>query len=126
MKIACTLLCVTIAMLLAATAVAAEKDLDGLRENFKQRLPELKRLKSQGAIGETVKGYVAIVDKETAEAANVVKEENADRQTLYKALADKEGTSPEKVAERNAKRNFEKASAGEYLQGADGKWQKKS
>jgi uncharacterized protein YdbL (DUF1318 family) len=59
-------------------------------------------------------------------ASKLVDEENADRKELYDLIAKKEGTTAQLVAERNAKRNFEKAKHGDWLKGADGKWTKKA
>jgi len=100
--------------------------MESLRARFQARHPQIQKLKSEGVIGETVKGYVDFVKDKPADAEATVKEENADREALYKLLAEKENTTPDKVAERNAKRNFERAKSGEYLQESDGKWRKKA
>jgi uncharacterized protein len=121
----CRLLSLVIALVIPATILAADDSMESLRARFQERYPKIAKLKSEGVIGETSRGYVAFVEQEKADAAQLVKDENADRETLYNALAAKEGTTAEKVAERNAKRNFAKAGSGEYLQGPDGKWQKK-
>ena len=121
-----TLFCLALLVLIPATIFAADQTMESLRERFKTRLPQIQKLKSEGVIGETVKGYVDFVKDKPADAVPIVKDENADREALYKLLADKENTTPEKVAERNAKRNFEKAKPGEYLQESDGKWRKKA
>jgi uncharacterized protein YdbL (DUF1318 family) len=113
-------------LLIPATIFAADNTMESLRARFQARHSQIEKLKSAGLIGETVKGYVDFVKDKRADAEATVKEENADREALYKLLADKEGTTPEKVAERNAKRNFEKAKPGEYLQESDGKWRKKA
>jgi uncharacterized protein YdbL (DUF1318 family) len=105
---------------------ATDALLKELRDRFKQRYAQIAALKKQGVIGETYEGYVDFVKDKPSDAKELVDQENADRKELYKLLAEKEGTTPEKVAERNAKRNFEKASAGEFLKDADGKWTKKS
>jgi uncharacterized protein YdbL (DUF1318 family) len=105
---------------------AAEQDLGALQKRFKERHAQIQKLKSDGTIGETYKGYVEFVDKKDPASEDLVKSENTDRQTLYEVLAKKENTTAEKVADRNAKRNFERAKAGEYLQDSTGKWQKKS
>jgi uncharacterized protein YdbL (DUF1318 family) len=105
---------------------ATDARLKELRDRFKQRYAQIAALKKQGVIGETYEGYVDFVKDKPSDAKELVDQENADRKELYKLLAEKEGTTPEKVAERNAKRNFEKASAGEFLKDADGKWTKKS
>jgi uncharacterized protein YdbL (DUF1318 family) len=103
-----------------------EARLKELRDRFKQRYPKIAEFKKQGIVGETYEGYLDFVKDKKSDAKELVDEENADRKELYKLLAEKEGTTAEKVAERNAKRNFEKASAGEYLKDADGKWAKMS
>jgi uncharacterized protein YdbL (DUF1318 family) len=116
-----------LAMLLpAARATAATRE-EELRKSFEQRYPQLAELKKAGTIGETYEGYVALVDERSKdeEAKAVVEAENTERKELYKLIAEKEGTTREKVAERNAKRAFEKAKPGEYLKGPDGKWKKK-
>ena len=100
--------------------------LKDLQERFKQRLPKLKELKKQGIIGETYEGYVDFVKGKPKDAEKLVKEENADRKELYTTIAQREGTTPEKVAERNGKRNFTKATPGEFLRDADGKWHQKT
>ena len=64
------------------------------------------------------------MENKSADASKVVDAENADRRKPYAALAEKEGTTPATVAKVNAKRNFERARAGEYLK-EEGKWRKK-
>ena len=100
---------------------------DELRERFKNRLPQLREAKSAGTIGETSAGFVEAVEGKSLDEPlkKVVDEENADRRELYKLIAEKEKTTEQKVAERNAFRNFEKAESGEMLKDKDGKWQKK-
>ncbi len=96
-----------------------------LRDRFKGRYTKITELKKQGAVGETFEGYVDFVNDKKGDAKSLIDDENADRKELYKLLAEKEGATAEKVAERNAKRAFEKAAAGEFLKDADGKWIKK-
>jgi len=104
---------------------AGDARIKELQEKFKQRYEQVHDLKKQGVVGETYEGYLDFV-KDKGSAGQVVDDENADRKELYKLIAEKEGTTPEKVAERNAKRNFSKAATGDFLKGADGKWQKKA
>ena len=106
-------------------STAGDARIKELQEKFKQRYEKIRQFKQQGVVGETYEGYLDFV-KDKGNAAQDVDDENADRKELYKLIAEKEGTTAEKVAERNAKRNFSKASAGEFLKGADGKWQKKA
>jgi len=114
-------------LVLVVPAVSHASTKEELQKRFKERDPKLVELKQAGTIGETYQGYVELVDERSKDkdAKAIVDEENADRKELYKVIADKEGTSADVVAERNAKRVFEKAKPGEYLKGADGKWKRK-
>jgi len=112
-------------LLLPALLFAADSKKAELQKRFKERYPEIQRLKEQGVIGETDEGYVDFVAKKDSGAADTVNQENADRRALYELIAKNEGTSIDTVAKHNAQRNFEKAKAGEYLR-YDGKWRKKT
>ena len=114
------------ASLLSPATARADRG-DDLRQRFKNRFPQVKAAKQAGKIGETSTGVLEGVPGKPLDDATrkLADEENADRQELYKLIADREKTTAEKVAERNAARNFEKAGAGEYLKGADGKWTQK-
>ena len=112
---------------LLSPATARADRADELRERFKNRYPQIRVAKQSGTIGETTTGVLEAVPGKTLDDATrkLMDEENADRQELYKIIAEREKTTAAKVAERNAARNFEKAVAGEYLKGADGKWTQK-
>lgn len=100
-------------------------DLGALKESFKQRYPALQELKTSGKIGETSAGWVeAVKGGADAKVNAVIAAENADRKTLYAALAVQQGIAAELVAQRNANRNFEKAAKGEWLK-SDGAWKQK-
>ena len=115
-----------LAGLIPAPAAKADRQ-DELRERFKGRLPQLREAKSSGTVGETAAGFVEAVEGKSLDdkLKKVVDEENADRRELYKLIAEKEQTTEDKVAERNAFRNFEKAESGEMLKDKSGKWRKK-
>jgi uncharacterized protein YdbL (DUF1318 family) len=114
------------ALVLSPATARADRG-DDLRQRFKNRFPQVKAAKQAGKIGETSAGLLEGVPGKSLDDATrkLADEENADRRELYKLIADREKTTAEKVAERNAARNFEKATAGEYLKGADGKWTQK-
>jgi uncharacterized protein YdbL (DUF1318 family) len=117
-------------MVPASGAMAAPQSRAELKERFEQRYPDLNRLKSQGKVGETTNGFVDAVIKESeldGEARKLIEDENADRRKLYDAISQKlakEGkdVSPEKVAERNARRNYMNAKGSEFLKSKDGTW----
>jgi len=121
-----TILLSLFTLALFASSAHADRTAD-LQQQFKERFKEIKQLKSAGKVGETSQGLVEPVAGKLDEAAQkLVTEENADRKELYGIIAKKEGTTPQLVAERNAKRNFDRAAAGEYLKDKDGHWTKKS
>jgi uncharacterized protein YdbL (DUF1318 family) len=121
------LIAMILGLLVAAPLARAERA-DDLRARFERRYPELRELKNDGKIGETSAGMVEAVNGKSLDdsASKLVSDENADRKELYDLIAKKEGTTSQMVAERNAKRNFEKAKHGDWLKGGDGKWTKKA
>jgi uncharacterized protein YdbL (DUF1318 family) len=121
--------------LLASAATGQEVSRGDLKKQFESRYPRLVQLKTEGKIGETWAGLVAVVEPRIAqdeEIAAIIREENDDRRTLYRLLSDEVGNdandpgpvkvAPEIIAERNAWRNFERASPTEMLGAADATW----
>jgi hypothetical protein len=92
-----------------------------LQDRMKARLPEIVTLKSNGVIGETHQGYLEFVG-EKRDGADIVAAENADRTTLYTAIAKKTGTTVEQVGARAALKWKENLAAGEYFKNPDGNW----
>jgi uncharacterized protein YdbL (DUF1318 family) len=129
-KLATLLMSVIIALVLAPAALLAADaprggdDDAAIQKRLRERYPQIQKLKTAGTIGETDEGYVDFVDKKDPKAADLVKDENVDRKAAYKLIADKEGVDVDVVAKRAAKRNFERAKAGEWLK-EGGKWKKK-
>jgi len=112
------------------TMAAAAPDKAELKARFEKRYPQILEYKRAGKVGETMKGMIEAVESKYArdddKLASLIEDENSDRRALYKLIAADEGVSPEKVAERMAERNYERARPGEYLKSADGKWKRKS
>jgi len=95
---------------------------------MEERYSELKKLKKVGNVGETNMGFVKAVTEKYAKDKNIQKilsAENADREKLYRIIANQSKTSVEVVAKNNALRIFEKANDQEYFEGKDGKWRQK-
>jgi uncharacterized protein YdbL (DUF1318 family) len=111
--------------LVPATLFAADAKKEELQKRFKERYPEIRKLKDAGVVGETDTGEIAFVSEKDSNAAKLVEEENADRHALYELIAKDEGTSVETVAKHAAQRNFEKAKQGDFLK-TGGKWKKKA
>jgi uncharacterized protein YdbL (DUF1318 family) len=118
---------VLVASLAALAAGSPDEELGQLRARAEKRYPLLQQLKTTGSIGETYLGYLALPPNSDADdkARALMADENTDRKQVYALLAEKEQTTPEKVAERAAKRNFARAKSGEYLLFPNGQWQRK-
>lgn len=120
-------------LLILVVKPAAAQSMGELQERFKARYPTLLALKNQGKVGETWHGYAENVKPEYAgEVARpnqtvrqFLDEENKDRLRLYTIIAEQQKTTVEKVAQRNAVRNFEKAGPEEFLRQEDGSWVQK-
>jgi|SRR4051812_12480454 uncharacterized protein YdbL (DUF1318 family) len=111
----------------AGSTVAApkhEKEKQALQAKFEQRYPEIRQAKAAGKVGETSDGVLEAVKDADSDLRKLIKEENADRQALYKLLADEDSISEDVVAHRAAQRNIQKARKGEFVK-EDGKWRQK-
>jgi len=129
-------LCALLALsLLVGAAAAQDPSRAELKRRFEARYPQLAQLEAAGTVGETWEGFVAAVEpgSEDDEAVRkLLREENADRTTLYRLLAGevredlddakRKKVTPETIAERNAWRNFERAADTERLRVAETIW----
>jgi len=97
---------------------------DDVKARMKSRLPEIVKLKAQGLVGETARGYLAHVTSSTA-GRDIVDAENADRKSVYTLIAGQQGVSIEKVEILRARQIVDNANAGEFLQKPDGTWYRK-
>lgn len=131
MKHARIAIATTLSLLLAAyvappQAAHAADSKAQLQERFKDRYPDLQKLRSAGKIGETSAGTVeAVAGSLDAAARKVVDAENADRADLYQILAKELGTTADKVGRINGARRIKELRPGEYYKDDDGKWRKK-
>lgn len=105
--------------LLSAPAVG-----DDIKARIKNRLPTIIELKAAGIIGENNLGFLTFVGESHQEQA-LVQTENKDRQLVYDAIAQQQGTTAVIVGQRRALQIAEKAKPGEWLQDAAGKWYQK-
>jgi uncharacterized protein len=117
--------CSLLALTFFAADVRADEMAD-LKARFQSRDAQLTALKAKGALGETYQGFLdSPSGSPTGDAKSLMDAENADRKRLYQLIADKEKTTADVVATRNAKRNFERAASGEMLKFPDGQWRKR-
>jgi uncharacterized protein YdbL (DUF1318 family) len=82
--------------------------------------------KAAGQIGESVDGYVHLVDKNApADLKALVKNVNDKRRAKYASIAKKRGAPVEEVAALAGAKLVERAPAGEYVMDSNGRWRKK-
>lgn len=83
----------------------------------------LNNAKSQGLVGETSTGYLALV-KSNAQAQALIKSVNAKRKAKYQQLAEKNKLSLSQVEALAGKKAVDKTSSGHFIK-VNGKWVKK-
>ncbi len=85
----------------------------------------LSEARQQGRVGETLNGYLAPLrqDKETLA---LVKQINAARSESYQQLADDNNLPVDEVAKMAGQKLVARAQPGEYVQGLNGQWLRKS
>ena len=111
-----------IAALLAVTVPAHAEDLGAVRTRIEQRINRIDVLKTQGVLGENNRGFL---DVRSGDDEGVAAAENADRATVYEAVARKTGATPEAVGKARAKKIAAASAKGVWLQSEDGRWAKK-
>lgn len=97
---------------------------EGIKERMHARLSVIVDLKARGVVGENNQGYLELLKGQT-EKKEVVAAENNDRKMIYEKIARQANTDVKLVGQRRASQIAEKATAGEWLQDAAGKWYKK-
>lgn len=103
-------------------------------ESRRGRVRELNRFKAQGAIGESNKGLLVarglkdLSLQDRAAVQKLVREENADRQQMFREMASATGTDLSQlpqIQETVAETLRERARPGEWIQLPNGQWQQK-
>lgn len=95
-----------------------------IKEQMVARIPAINSLKDKGAIGENNRGFLEYRSSSQPEKS-VVQGENQDRQSVYNAIAKKEGVDGKLVGQRRAKQILSVGSPGHWFQKPDGSWFKK-
>ncbi|MBT5812612.1 MAG: YdbL family protein [Rhodospirillaceae bacterium] len=86
---------------------------------------ELDAAMRSGAVGETARGYVAVVSGANAAVTKLVNDINAKRRDKYRTLAKKHNTPLSQIETVVGKRLTERAPAGVYVQDSSGAWRRK-
>jgi uncharacterized protein YdbL (DUF1318 family) len=114
-----TILAALSVLLLAQAGLA-----DDIKDRMKARLPVINELKAQGLIGENNQGYLEFRSGQKPEA-DVVQAENTDRAAVYKAIAQRQNTTPDFVGQARAAQIAEKEPGGFWIQDPGGAWKQK-
>jgi hypothetical protein len=86
----------------------------------------LEDAKAEGLVGERIDGYVGVVDSGApGSVKSLVNQINAEREARYAQIAQKQGAPVAAVAQIAGRKLIERAPRGEYVMGADGRWQRK-
>jgi uncharacterized protein YdbL (DUF1318 family) len=84
----------------------------------------LDEARTQGRLGETLDGYVAVV-KPDPEAAALADRINQARRDRYRAIAEENRVPAESVARLAGQKLVARARPGDYVRGINGLWLKK-
>ncbi|MGH7945047.1 MAG: YdbL family protein [Opitutaceae bacterium] len=118
-----TLLCV--AMLSGSLVVHAAENLGAVKARMEQRIAPLNVLKDRGVAGENNQGFLEVRGGATGDDQRVIGEENADRRTVYAAIAAQTGATPDAVGRQRAQQIAEIARRGHWIQDSSGAWRQK-
>lgn len=85
--------------------------------------PIVDAAKAKGQVGETIDGYLALVDPNApADVQAAVNEINIRRKSVYTQLARQKNTSPDDVAGVSGEKLVAKAKSGEKVKLSDRQW----
>ncbi|OAM91737.1 YdbL family protein [Termitidicoccus mucosus] len=123
LRLAATAFVFLFAAALAAPSAHAQ-DLGAIKSKMAARLPQIDKLKEQGALGENNRGLLEVRENKN-NAAAIASEENADRQTVYAAIAKQQKTTAEEVGKARARQIAQSSKPGVWIQDEKGNWRKK-
>jgi uncharacterized protein YdbL (DUF1318 family) len=113
-----------VAMVLGSVAARAE-DLGAVKARMEQRLGALNALKDRGAAGENNQGFLEAGGNASPADQSAIAAENADRRTVYAAIAAQTGATPDAVGRHRAQQIASIARPGHWLQDPSGAWRQK-
>ena len=118
-------LTILIALLFSTSLSAVAANLGQVKAAMKERQPVIEALWVEGKIGENNKGYVEARAELSQPEKKLVQAENADRKTVYQAIARSTQSTPQQVGVQRAAQISKRAAKGLWLEDAEGKWYRK-
>ncbi len=136
MRIPASILCLAFGLAVLISPVQAQTyqikemtpEVKAALEGRRGRYGRLDQFKQDGIVGENNRGYVEVLEQGLPEARAMVSEENEDRRTIYRTIAEQNNLSKdalEVIEEVFAEVQREKAAPGEMIQTKEGRWVKK-
>src|SRR5687767_12743345 len=116
---------VVVAMLLGSVAGRAAEDLGAVKARMEQRIAPLNSLKDRGVAGENNQGFIEARGGAAGTDQRIIGEENADRRTVYAAIAAQTGATPDAVGRHRAGQIASIARPGHWIQDPGGTWMQK-
>ena len=117
-------LIVAAALALGPVVVRAQ-DLGAVKARMEQRLGAVDALKARGVAGENNRGFLEPRGNASGGDQGLISEENADRRTVYAAIAAQTGASPDAVGRQRAQQIASIARPGHWIQDPSGNWRQK-
>lgn len=110
---------------LGSAVLLQAEDRKVVRQRMEQRLGAIDALKAKGLVGENNRGYLESRGAMSAPDGQVMAAENADRSTVYAAIATQQGTTSDQVGRARAKQLAERSTSGVWVQRETGEWYRK-
>ena len=108
-----------------SVVVVQAQNLDTIKARMEQRIAPLNEMKSRDAVGENNQVFVEARGNATPSDQNVISQENADRRTVYAAIAAQTGATPDAVGKHRAQQIASIALRGHWIQDPNGTWRQK-
>ncbi|PTX90747.1 YdbL family protein [Opitutus sp. ER46] len=113
------------ATLAVGLSAARAEEREAVKARMEQRQGTVDALKDRKVVGENNRGFLEPRGTLSAADQKVVSDENADRSTVYAAIAAKAGVSADQVGRARAQKISVNSKPGIWLQAPDGSWSEK-
>lgn len=111
-----------LAALMFGGAIARAEDLGAVKARMEQRVATIDAMKERGVVGENNRGFLEARGSLGGDEQKTVSDENADRRTVYVALAQQTNSDPETVGRRRAQQIALMSRRGVWIQQRNGEW----
>lgn len=109
----------------SSSVLAQDAEEEAIRNRMLERVDDVDSLKLSGKVGENNVGFLEQRGPLSPDQTKVMNAENADRRSLYTALAKRIGLTTTVVGRGRAEELRKKSAPSVWLQDEDGKWFKK-